>query len=355
MAGSDVSDELIEAVKAAYQNSEKIRIRGGGTKFFYGNSVIGTTLDVSEHTGVTSYEPSELVITARAGTRLSEIEKVLAEARQILAFEPPWFGENATLGGTIACGFSGPRRPFSGSARDFVLGVNCINGKGEYLSFGGQVIKNVAGYDVSRLMVGALGALGVICEASLKVLPQPEVETTRVLELDKRTAHVEMVRLMGLPLPISGLSHCTGLLRIRLSGTENGVRAATSELGGETDQDGAEYWQQLKEHQLNFFNRNQSLWRVSVSATAPSLELGGECLLDWGGALRWIYNDSSPKSMFDAARRVGGHATMFRPDSDWPAGRFAPIEEPAKGIHTRLKSAFDPKGILNPGILYANC
>ncbi len=352
---NDSTKPLIEAVKAAYQNSETLRIRGAGTKFFYGNPVAGKLLDVSRHSGVTSYEPSELVITARAGTRLSEIDRILKESRQILAFEPPRFGQNATLGGTVACGFSGPRRPFTGAARDFVLGVSCINGKGEYLSFGGQVIKNVAGYDVSRLMAGALGALGVICEVSLKVLPQPEMEITLVLELDESAAIAEMLRLMRLPLPISGLSYWKGLFRVRLSGTQNGVSAARSQIGGEIDEAGADYWHDLKEHRLNFFNRNQSLWRLSVGATAPPLKLADDCLMDWGGALRWVYTDSAPDSVFDEARRLGGHATMFRPNSDWPTGRFTPIDELKAGMHSRLKSAFDPQGILNPGIMYADC
>lgn len=355
MPGRDLSGQFIESVKTAFQSSEKLRIRGSGSKFFYGNPTVGTNLDVSGHTGVLSYEPSELVITARAGTRLSEIETLLTESQQTLAFEPPWFGADATLGGAVACGLSGPRRPYSGSVRDFVLGINCINGKGQYLTFGGQVIKNVAGYDVSRLMVGALGALGVICEVSLKVLPKSEAEITTVLELDEASAQMEMVRLSGKPLPISGMSFYDGLLRIRLSGTENGIRAAKSEIGGQTDQNADQYWYQLKEHQLNFFNRNQSLWRLSLPANAPAMQLGNDCLLDWGGSLRWVYSSDSPESVFESALQMGGHATMFRPLSGWSIGRFSALSEPAKSIHERLKSAFDPKGILNPGILYSNC
>lgn len=355
MPDRDLSGQFIESIKRAFQDSETTRIRGSGSKCFFGNPVVGTTLDVAGHTGVLSYEPSELVMTARSGTRLSDIEALLSESRQILAFEPPWFGADATLGGTVACGFSGPRRPYSGSVRDFVLGINCINGKGEYLTFGGQVIKNVAGYDVSRLMVGALGALGLICEVSLKVLPQPEVETTAVLELDEESALVEMVRLSRKPLPLSGMSLSDGLLRVRLSGTENGVRAAISAIGGETDANGDRYWHDLKEHQLNFFSRNQSLWRMSVPANAPAMHLGSDCLLDWGGALRWVYSSESPETVFGTARRMGGHATMFRPDSGWSVGRFSPLDASLAGIHARLKSAFDPRGILNPAILYQNC
>ncbi len=355
MRDNDLKAELIKAVKSAYSSSENIRIRGAGTKFFYGNSVTGTMLDVGRHTGVISYEPSELVITARAGTRLSVMSQILADARQMLAFEPAWFGGEATLGGTVACGFSGPRRPFAGAARDFVLGINGINGKGEYLSFGGQVIKNVAGYDVSRLMVGALGTLGVICEVSLKVLPQPPMEITCVQELSESAALAEMTRLMRLPLPLSGLSYCAGLLRIRLSGSESGVQAAQSEVGGEVAPEGDQYWLELKEQRLNFFNRNQSLWRLSVAATSPALRMVDDCLVDWGGALRWVYTDKSPEVVFEVAQSMGGHATMFRSNAAWPTGRFTPLRGFPADIHSRLKSAFDPKRILNPGILYADC
>jgi len=355
LSSSDLKSELIETVQSAYQRKEKLRIQGSGSKFFYGNPVDGTTLDVARHSGITAYEPTELVITARAGTRLSEITHTLDDTGQILGFEPPYFGPDATLGGVVACGFSGPRRPFAGSVRDFVLGVNCINGEGEYLAFGGQVIKDVAGYDVSRLMVGALGALGVICEVSLKVLPRPEVEMTRVLELDEEAARRHMIRFARLPLPLSGLSYANRLLRIRLSGTENAIHAATEQIGGEVDYDGAVFWHALKEQELNFFQRNQSLWRLSVGATAPTLKLAGDCLEDWGGALRWIYTDDEPESVFEVARAMGGHATMFKPDTGWPHQRFSALGKPASSIHVRLKAAFDPKGILNAGILYANC
>ena len=335
-------------MKAAFQSAETLRIRGSGTKFFYGNPTVGTTLDVSGHSGVLSYEPSELVITARAGTRLSEIETLLSESRQTLAFDPPWFGADATLGGAVACGFSGPRRPFSGSVRDFVLGINCINGKGEYLTFGGQVIKNVAGYDVSRLMVGALGALGVICEVSLKVLPQSEVRLPRC---SSSTKSLLKQKWYGFPASLcrfSGMSFNDGLLRIRLSGTENGIRAAGSVIGGETDDNGAKYWYELKEHQLNFF-KPQSVFVANVSASKRACTADGQRLsagLGWRAQM--VYSSESPEAVFNTARQMGGHATMFRPDSGWPGGRFSTLDEPLKSIHERLKSAFDPKGILNP-------
>ena len=352
LPGADLSPRLVEAVQKANHTAEPLRIRGSGSKFFYGRAISGTVLDVSGHQGIVSYEPSELVMTARAGTKLSEIVGTLAESRQILGFEPPWFGSDATLGGTIACGFSGPRRPFAGAARDFVLGVKCINGKGEFLSFGGKVIKNVAGYDVSRLMVGALGTLGVLCEISLKVVPVSEVEITRTLELDLESSQQEMVRLSGKSLPLSAASYVDGLMRIRLSGTENGVRAAEMVIGGESDPNGPLYWEQLREHKLMFFNRNQSLWRISVPANTPTLNIEGDWLVDWGGAQRWIYTHLLPDAIFEMAKSTGGYATMFRPESVWPGERFSSLSKPLTRIHSRLKTAFDPGNILNAGIMY---
>ena len=209
-----------------------------------------------------------------------------------------------------------------------MLGVKCINGKGQFLAFGGQVIKNVAGYDVSRLMVGALGSLGVLCEISLKVLPKFELEVTRIREMDEIGACKEMVRLAGFSLPISAMSFCQGLLRVRLSGTENGILAAQAVVGGEVDNSGEEYWLQLREQQLRYFNRNQPLWRLSVPATTPRLPFADDCLIDWGGALRWVYTDQPADSVFMAAKQAGGHATMFRPDTHWPTDRFSQLSDP---------------------------
>ena len=354
MSGEDQSDVLVEAVRSAYKSSHPLRIRGSGSKFFYGNPVVGDILDVSDHCGILSYEPSELVLTARAGSKIADINKVLTDSGQILGFEPPMFGENATIGGTVACGISGPRRPYSGAVRDFVLGVKCINGKGELLSFGGQVIKNVAGYDISRLMTGAIGSLGVLCEISLKVLPKSEVEVTVYQQISASKAHSEMIRLAGLALPVSAMSFNAGVFRIRLSGTENAVCAAKQEIGGELEENGNEYWQLLREHRLDFFSRNQPLWRQSVPPTAPLADLGGDCLIDWGGALRWIYTDETESSMFETASRLGGHAMMFRARGLWPNDRFSQLDETAMKIHQGLKNAFDPAGILNPRIMYSN-
>ncbi len=354
MPGSDDINRLVEKVRTSHRNSEPLRICGSGSKFFLGRPIVGSVLDVKRHTGIVSYEPSELVLTARAGTTLREITAALTASGQMLGFEPPWFGENATLGGTIACGLSGPRRPFAGSARDFVLGIKCITGKGELMSFGGQVIKNVAGYDVSRLMVGAMGSLGVLIEISIRVLPCHELETTLVLELDEERALDEMIRLSGLPIPISGLSYSSGLMRVRLSGTENGIVSAKAEIGGQDEPSGREFWLQLKEQKLRFFNRNQMLWRLSVPVTAPAMNLGEDCLIDWGGALRWVYTDKTDEEMFDFARQLRGHATVFRAESYYQGERFSQLSGVVAELHTRLKSSFDPGGILNSGIMYSN-
>ena len=354
MSGTDETERLIKVVRSAYRNSEPLRIIGSGSKFFLGRPVAGTHLNVAENEGILSYDPSELVLSVCAGTKLREIVKTLGESGQMLGFEPPAFGDDATIGGTIACGLSGPRRPFAGSARDFVLGIKCITGKGELLSFGGQVIKNVAGYDVSRLMVGALGTLGILSEISMKVLPMHEVEKTLIHETGEQSALQDMTRWTRRSLPISAMSHVDGKLRIRLSGTVNGTRIAETLIGGDLDPDGETYWAHLKEHKLEFFDRSDSLWRLSLPAVAKSVSLKGDCLIDWAGALRWMYSNESPQTIFDYARSIGGHATMFRPDSQWSSNFFSELSEPVGRIHRNLKRSFDPRGILNPGILYAD-
>src|SRR3989344_5465819 len=249
----DISKTLAEAVQSAAAAARTpLQITGGGTKAFYGLPSAGQRLDVGSHRGILSYEPTELVITARAGTPRADIEPALAEKNQMLAFEPPHLGENATLGGAIACGFSGPRRPWAGSARDFVLGTKILNGKGEILRFGGQVMKNVAGFDVSRLMTGALGTLGVLLEISLKILPRPEEELTLAFELPVDQAIATMNQWSKQPL--SAACHLDNTLYIRVSGTRTAVQAARARLGGEVIEKGGALWHDLREQRLPFFN-----------------------------------------------------------------------------------------------------
>lgn len=347
----DLTPQFQERVKAAVAAAKPLRIVGGGTKDFYGRSLQGDILDVSQHRGVVDYEPTELVITVRSATRLTEVKQVLSEAGQMLAFEPPGFGEAATIGGTIACGFSGPRRPYTGAARDFVLGVKCINGRGDLLEFGGQVMKNVAGYDVSRLMTGALGSLGLLTQISLKVLPVPEFETTLVLSLDAASAIETMNQLAGRPLPLSAASHDGEKLSIRLSGTEQGVRAAMREIGGEV-QASNDYWEALNGQTLPFFKQVGMLWRLSVAAATPTLPLSGDCLLDWGGGLRWLRSDDDDNTIRTCVENAGGHTIQFR-NGDRSGEIFHPLAHTVMTMHRNLKVAFDPESILNPGRQYA--
>lgn len=346
---ADISAELSETVLEAVRTPEPLDIQGGGSKAFYGRRPTGTPVRLIEHRGVVSYEPTELVVTARCGTPLAELERLLAGHGQMMAFEPPHFGANATLGGTIACGLSGPRRPYTGAARDFVLGTRVLNGKGEIVSFGGQVMKNVAGYDVSRLMAGAMGTLGILLEVSVKVLPLPTSEITLVFEMAAGPAIEAMGRWGALPLPLSAACHDGRRLYLRLSGTEAGVATARETLGGEAAAD--DIWIPLREHRLKFFAGNAPLWRVSVPPGTPPLDLPGHWLLDWGGAQRWLRTDSDERRIRKAAAEAGGHATLFR-GGDGEGMVFHPLPQPLSLLHGRLKAAFDPEGVFNPGRMY---
>lgn len=348
---NDFSESLQERVREAAGRREPLAIVGGGTKAFYGRPASGTPLNVGGHRGLVEYAPEELVISARAGTPLLELEAVLAEQGQMFGFEPPYFGPHATLGGTVACGLSGPARPYLGAVRDFVLGVSCLNGKGEILRFGGTVMKNVAGYDVSRLMTGALGTLGVLLEISVKVLPRPRAQTTLVFETTASEAITRLARWAGRPLPITAACHVHGRLHVRLAGAATAVTAARTQLGGEEVTHGLRFWRELREQTHPFFAGNHPLWRLSVPAQAPLAELGGDWLLDWGGAQRWLRTDQPGAAVRNAAAGSGGHATLFRGSADREAA-FTPLTPALHMIHRRLKTAFDPAGILNPGRWY---
>lgn len=348
MNDTDISLSLAEAVRNATAARTSLAIHGSGSKRFLTGTANGAPLYITPHRGILSYEPTELVISARAGTPLQEVETALAEKNQILAFEPPHFGPSATLGGTIACNLSGPRRPYAGSARDFVLGTKIINGKGEILTFGGQVMKNVAGYDVSRLMAGSFGTLGVILEVSLKVLPKPAQEITLTFEMNANEAIGKMNVWAGQPLPLSAAAHAGDTLYIRLSGTDSGVRAARSKLGGEPLAKGVAFWEELREHQRSFFKTETPLWRLSVpSATAP-IDLPGKWLLDWGGAQRWLLTDSAAENIQHMAESVGGYATLFR-TSQASSTRNAEWPEPVRILQKNIKQSMDPAAIFNPG------
>ena len=346
-------EELQGAVREAAERGSPLRLRGGGTKDFYGNPPRGEPCDTRGYAGIASYEPTELVVTARCGTLLAELEAALEERGQCLPFEPPHFGPAATIGGCVAAGLSGPRRASAGALRDFVLGAKIVDGRGRLLSFGGQVMKNVAGYDVSRLLAGSLGTLGIILEISLKVLPKPRSERTLLLELPEERAIEQCNRWAAQPLPVSATAWHAGELRVRLSGADSALAAAAPKIGGESVPEGEArtYWRSVREQELGLFAGSAALWRIAVPPTTPPLRLAGEPLLEWGGGLRWLKSDASAQTVREAARRAGGHATLFRA-ADKSAGAFAPLEPALMRLHRELKAAFDPAGILNPGRLY---
>jgi len=364
---------LREQVLAADAAGTALRIRGGDTKGFYGCEPRGDALDTREYRGIVAYEPTELVITARCGTPLAEIEAALAEKGQWLPFEPPSFGEGATVGGVVAAGLSGPGRQSAGAVRDFVLGAAMLDAQGRALNFGGQVMKNVAGYDVSRLLCGSLGVLGVVAEVSLKVLPRPAATATVSMPFDRPAALRLLNEWAGRPLPISASAWLGGTLALRLAGARAAVDAAVAFFAREhgaqpLDGEVHRFWAAVREQTLPFFDglpgagsagaepgaggaASLPLWRVSVPSVAPPLALPGEELIEWGGALRWWRSDAEPRAVREAAARVGGHATLFR-GGDRSGGVFAPLSPALMALHRRLKAELDPKGIFNPGRMY---
>ncbi|EJM54992.1 glycolate oxidase subunit GlcE [Pseudomonas sp. GM48] len=345
----DDSASLLEQVNQALQNATPLRIQGSNSKAFLGRIVAGEVLDTRSHRGIVSYDPTELVITARCGTPLAELAEVLDAAQQMLPCEPPSFGDGATVGGMIASGLSGPRRPWSGSVRDFVLGTRVITGHGKLLRFGGEVMKNVAGYDLSRLMAGSYGSLGAVTEVSLKVLPKPRQTLNISLEMDSDRALLRLAEWGQQPLPISAACHDGQRLHLRLEGGESSVAAAHDRLGGELLD--ASYWDDLNEHRLSFFDEDQALWRLSVPHSTPRLSLPGRQLIDWGGAQRWLKSDAEASFIRQVVEEVGGHATCF--SHGLIESPFQPLPDALMRYHRNLKQQLDPRGIFNPGRLYA--
>ncbi|HYF43057.1 MAG TPA: glycolate oxidase subunit GlcE [Ramlibacter sp.] len=360
----DVLTELTDRIKAAAAQGRALRIRGGGSKDFLAARLEGELLSTAGLSGITSYEPSELVVTVRAGTPLAELEAVLAERGQCLPFEPPHFGGGATVGGMVAAGLSGPARASVGSVRDYVLGLTLVNGKGEQLTFGGQVMKNVAGYDVARLMAGAWGTLGLIAEVSLKVLPQAPAEATLKFEMPQAEALRRLNAWGGQPLPLNASCWVDDggvpTLYLRLRGAAAAVEAACGTLGGER-QDNADVaadWLLCRDQRLPWFQERggRELWRLSVPQTAPVLELPEPPLVEWHGGQRWVRAEpGTGERLRAAAAAVGGHATLFiasGPDVARAAGPFDALKPPLDRLHRELKRQFDPAGIFNPGRLY---
>jgi len=343
---ADQTDLLSRAVSAAAGEGLKLRIVGGDTRAFYGRRVEAEPLGVGGHRGVVAYDPSELVITARAGTPMEEIEALLAANGQILAFEPPVFGAASTLGGTVAAGLSGSRRPFAGALRDYVLGAKVLDGRGQVLNFGGTVFKNVAGFDAFRLMAGALGCLGVILEVSVRVTPMPRAETTLAFELTSEVARLRVIELMARPLPLSGAFHDGERLHLRLSGGQAAVAQTARELGGEAGE--REVWTALRDLSHPAFD-GDVLWRLSVPQAARLPDLYGYLAWDWGGSQRWLSAGRLDPAVWDVAASVGGHATLFRGAVDQV---FQPLPAPLLALHKRLKAGLDPMGVFNPGRMY---
>jgi glycolate oxidase FAD binding subunit len=352
-------DSIIEdwraAIATARTTQTPLRIRGGDSKNFYGEAAQEphVVLDTRAYHGIVDYEPSELFITARCGTPLADIEAALAERGQILAFEPPHFGSDATLGGCVSAGLSGPRRMQSGAVRDFMLGARLLDGEGCVRTFGGQVIKNVAGFDVSRLLAGSLGTLGVILDVSLKTVPRPVQERTLRLDMNEAAAIVASNRWVAQALPLSASCWHAGVLHVRLSGAPTAIRSAQASIGGETVDEGDAFWRDLREQRHAFFQNGGDLWRVSVPALTAPGQLPAAGLSEWYGAQRWLHDVDDAMALRASVARLGGHATLFR-SAGSRVPRFQPLAPALLALHQRLKTAFDPRGVLNPGRMYAD-
>ncbi len=353
--------EMIDKVMTARASQRPLYIQGGGTKQFYGEPVPalpnGSVLDISPLSGVVNYEPSELVITARAGTPLEEIETLLASKRQMLAFEPPRFGSASTIGGCVATGLSGPRRMQAGALRDFVLGATLLDASGTLLRFGGEVMKNVAGFDISRLLAGSMGMFGPMLEVSIKVAPMPLGEETRVLEVTEEEALKHFNAWRSLPLPISASAWQEeggkGLLRVRVSGSTPALDSARRTVGGERldDEAALAYWNSLRDQTHPYF-QGRPLWRLAVAPTSPALNLG-DTLIEWNGGLRWLAAaDTDAEFIRKAAAQNGGHATLYRYEGTASVPVFHPVSAGVRAISQRLKQELDPTGMFNPGRIF---
>ena len=347
-----------ERIASATASKSPLRIKGNGTKDWYGQSLQGEVLDTTAYSGIIAYDPTELVVTARAGTSLREIGKALSEKNQMLAFEPPRFDGLATIGGIVASGLSGPRRQAVGTVRDFVLGAVLMDGKADVMHFGGQVMKNVAGYDVSRLLTGSMGTLGLILEVSIKVLPRPVAQQSLQFAMTQEQALHQLNVWGGQPLPLSASCWHNGLLAIRLSGAQAAVDAAIKKMGGDALPEPEKFWDRLREQEHAFFDgvlqdKEQGLWRLSVPSVAPVLNLQGEQCIEWGGAQRWLKTTASAAEIRAVAEQVGGHATLFK-GGDKSVGVFHPLQPAVERIHRNLKNAFDPAGIFNPGRMFTS-
>lgn len=347
-------DELCNRVENAARDGTALRPVGSGSKDFYGGALQGETVDMTQWSGIISYEPTELVMTVKAGTPLAEVEAALAEKNQELAFEPPRLSSNSTIGGAVLAGLSGPARLARGPVKDYLLGCTIIDGKGQLLHFGGTVMKNVAGYDVSRVLPGSLGTLGIAVDLSIKVMPKAIAEATLVFDLPFTKANRQINDWLAMPLPINASAYTDNSLYVRLRGAQAAIESARSSMGGrELDPAEAQtFWDSLRDQTHDFFKDEGELWRLALPPTVTDLALSGEVLTEWAGGQRWLKPGPglSVEMIRGVADRAGGHATLYR---SVPNGkRDAVFHRPAKpmlGIQRRLKEQFDPAGIFSPG------
>jgi glycolate oxidase FAD binding subunit len=342
--------QLQETVKDAFAKKIELDIQSGNSKRFLGRTPKGAALSIAQYSGIVEYDPAELVITVKAGTALRDINSALAKNNQYLPFDAPNFSTESTIGGVVAAGLSGPIRPWTGSVRDYVLGIECIDGRGDHLRFGGRVMKNVAGYDVSRLIVGSMGTLGIILQMSFKVLPKPETSATVYFDCSQ-VKSIEKITQMGLTsLPLSASLWVANKLFVRLSGSQAAVAKGLEIIGGNRCLDN-DLWQKLRDHTHSFFHGGSPLWRVSVPANSAVAEIGDECLVEWGGSLRWYKSSQQNEQFHEYAQKCGGNAILFR-NGDRSSDVNGKLHPVLGRIHKQLKKSFDPGNILNPGRMY---
>lgn len=363
-----VLSELCDQVMTARAGHKPLFVCGNGSKSFYGNHRPmlpqdgHCQLDMTGYHGIIRYQPDELVVTARAGTPLAQIESTLDQHGQMLAFEPPHFGPSSTIGGCVSAGLAGPRRMTAGAVRDFILGVRMLDSQGRLLSFGGEVMKNVAGYDVSRLLAGSLGIFGAIVDVSIKVLPKPLEELSVRFASTQAQALAYFATWRAQPLAISATSWSSGdgsdegYVTVRLSGAPPAIRASKAIVGGDVlpDDYASAWWMGLRNQTHAFFHPDRPLWRLSVPATAPVQDVGVPTLIEWGGGQRWLSGHLDVSVVRQKAQAIGGHASLFRPGSQAvpPDGVFHPLSPGIASITRRLKQEFDPAGLFNPGRMF---